>query len=106
MILHEFQGQRDTPLSLKFNIFRKLGTYKGELIMENIEIKTDVIQMDQLLKWAGIIESGGQMKFMIEDQVIKLNHVLVTEKRKKVFPGDILEINGVGTWKVVKVQGE
>ncbi|SEJ73102.1 ribosome-associated protein [Propionispira arboris] len=74
--------------------------------MENIEIKTDVIQMDQLLKWAGIIESGGQMKFMIEDQVIKLNQVLVTEKRKKVFPGDILEINGVGTWKVVKVQGE
>ncbi len=74
--------------------------------MEIIEIKTDVIQMDQLLKWAGIIESGGQMKFMIEDQVIKLNQVLVTEKRKKVFPGDILEINGVGTWKVVKVQGE
>ena len=56
--------------------------------MEIIEIKTDVIQMDQLLKWAGIIESGGQMKFMIEDQVIKLNQVLVTEKRKKVFPGD------------------
>jgi ribosome-associated protein len=74
--------------------------------MENIEIKTDVIQMDQLLKWAGIIESGGQMKFLIEDQVIKLNQVLVTEKRKKVFPGDILEINGVGTWKVVKVLGE
>ena len=74
--------------------------------MEIIEIKTDVIQMDQLLKWAGIIESGGQMKFLIEDQVIKLNQVLVTEKRKKVFPGDILEINGVGTWKVVKVQGE
>lgn len=87
--------------------FKILGTYReGELIMENIEIKTDVIQMDQLLKWAGIIESGGQMKFMIEDQVIKLNQVLVTEKRKKVFPGDILEINGVGTWKVVKVQGE
>jgi len=74
--------------------------------METIEIKTDVIQMDQLLKWAGIIESGGQMKFLIEDQVIKLNQVLVTEKRKKVFPGDILEINGVGTWKVVKVLGE
>ena len=74
--------------------------------METIEIKTDVIQMDQLLKWAGIIESGGQVKFLIEDQVIKLNQVLVTEKRKKVFPGDILEINGVGIWKVVKVQGE
>jgi len=94
-------------LSLKFNIFSILGTYReGAFIMENIEIKTDVIQMDQLLKWAGIIESGGQMKFMIEDQVIKLNQVLVTEKRKKVFPGDILEINGIGTWKVVKVQGE
>ena len=29
--------------------------------MEKISIHTESIQLDQLLKWAGIIESGGQV---------------------------------------------
>ena len=73
--------------------------------MEIIEIKTDVIQMDQLLKWASIIDSGGQIKFLLEDQLLKLTGSIVTEKRKKVHPGDIVEIVGQGSWQVKK-QGE
>lgn len=73
--------------------------------MEIIEIKTDVIQMDQLLKWASILDSGGQIKFLLEDKALKLNGNIVTEKRKKVYPGDIVEIVGQGSWQVKK-QGE
>jgi len=74
--------------------------------MQFIEINTDVIQLDQLLKWAGLIESGGQMKFLLEDQKIKLNGEQVTAKRKKIVPGDIVEIIGQGSWQVKKTQGE
>ncbi len=74
--------------------------------METIEINSDVIQLDQLLKWAGIVDSGGQVRFMLDDNIIKLNGVLLTERRKKVYPGDVVEIMGTGTWKVVKSQGE
>jgi len=74
--------------------------------METIEINSDVIQLDQLLKWAGIIDSGGQVRFMLDEKIIKLNDVFLTERRKKVYPGDVVEIVGTGTWKVVKSQGE
>ena len=74
--------------------------------METIEINSDVIQLDQLLKWAGVVDSGGQVRFMLDDNIIKLNGVLLSERRKKVYPGDVVEIVGTGTWKVVKSQGE
>ncbi len=73
--------------------------------MQTIEIKTETIQLDQLLKWAGIIESGGQVRLLIEDQRIKLNGVFETAKRRKIKSGDIIEIVGEGTWRVVR-QGE
>lgn len=74
--------------------------------METIEINSDVIQLDQLLKWAGIVDSGGQVRFMLDEKIIKLNDVFLTERRKKVYPGDVVEVVGTGTWKVVKSQGE
>lgn len=73
--------------------------------METIEINTETIQLDQLLKWAGIIESGGQVKLLLADELIKLNGASETAKRRKIKPGDIIEIVGEGTWKVVR-QGE
>ncbi len=73
--------------------------------METIEINTETIQLDQLLKWAGIIESGGQVKLLLADELIKLNGAIETAKRRKIKPGDIIEIVGEGTWKVVR-QGE
>ena len=73
--------------------------------METIEINTETIQLDQLLKWAGIIESGGQVKLLLADELIKLNGAIETAKRRKIKPGEIIEIVGEGTWKVVR-QGE
>lgn len=72
--------------------------------MEEIEINSPTINLDQLLKWAGIVETGGQVKLMIEDNMIKINGVSIFERRKKVKPGDVLEIEGVGTWTVTGAQ--
>ena len=49
--------------------------------------------MDKLLKFSGVADTGGQAFLMVEDGIIKLNGKLVTEKRKKVFPGDIVNID-------------
>lgn len=72
--------------------------------MEEIEINSPTINLDQLLKWAGIIETGGQVKPMIEDNMIKLNGIIIFERRKKIKPGDVLEIEGVGKWTVTSAQ--
>lgn len=60
---------------------------------EQISIITEFITMDKLLKFSGVADTGGQAFLMVEDGIIKLNGKLVTEKRKKVFPGDIVNID-------------
>jgi ribosome-associated protein len=69
--------------------------------MDIIEITTPVIQLDQLLKWAGIVESGGQVRLFVDDGLITLNGIKIHERRKKIHPDDIIEIKGIGTWKVM-----
>ena len=60
---------------------------------ENIAITTECITMDKLLKFSGVADTGGQAFLMVEDGIIKLNGKLITEKRKKVFPGDVVNID-------------
>ena len=69
--------------------------------MEEIEIHTSEINIDQLLKWAGIIDNGAQIKFLLEDKLIKLNGTTVTERRKKVHIGDVIAIEGIGCWRII-----
>lgn len=69
--------------------------------MEEIEIHTPEIKIDQLLKWAGIIDNGAQIKPLLEDKLITLNGTTVTERRKKVHAGDVIAIEGIGCWRIV-----
>ena len=59
---------------------------------ETVAIITEFITMDKLLKFSGVADTGGQAFLMVEDGIVKLNCKLVTEKRKKVFPGDVVNI--------------
>lgn len=52
-----------------------------------------MIQLNQLLKWIGVLETGGQIGFLLERRAILLNGVVVQEKRKKVYSGDVVTIN-------------
>ena len=60
---------------------------------ETIEITTATINMDKLLKFSGVADTGGQAFMMVEDGVVRLNGQLVTEKRKQVRPGDVVNID-------------
>ena len=60
---------------------------------ETIEIPTATITMDKLLKFSGVADTGGQAFMMVEDGVVRLNGQLVTEKRKQVRPGDVVNID-------------
>ena len=60
---------------------------------ETIEITTATITMDKLLKFSGVADTGGQAFMMVEDGVVRLNGQLVTEKRKQVRPGGVVNID-------------
>lgn len=61
---------------------------------ENVAITTEFITMDKLLKFSGVAETGGQAFLMVEDGIVKLNGHTVAEKRKKVFHGDVVNVDG------------
>lgn len=61
---------------------------------ETAEITTESIQLDQFIKWIGITETGGQARFLVDEGTILVNGVRVTERRKKLFPGDCVVIAG------------
>ncbi len=71
------------------------------IIIQEITIHTAHIQLDQLLKWEGIIDTGGQVRPMLEEGMISINGEIATERRKKISPGDLVELKGVGVWKVI-----
>jgi ribosome-associated protein len=63
--------------------------------MQKFEIKkAEFITLVQLLKIENKISSGGEISFFMEENEIHLNGISVFEKRKKIYPGDILDING------------
>lgn len=61
-------------------------------IME-IEINTEYIKLNQLLKLANILSNGSDYKIWILDNVVKLDDVEVTERGKKVYKGSTITIN-------------
>lgn len=70
--------------------------------MEKISINTEKIQLDQFLKWAGILESGGQVRPMLDEGLIFVNGVKETAKRKQLRPGDVVKIINIGEYEVVR----
>jgi ribosome-associated protein len=74
-------------------------------MMKKIAIQTDTIQLDQFLKWAGIVDTGGQTKDFLQNQTIYINGAVVKEKRKKLLPDDIVAIKGIGIWQITRQQG-
>ena len=61
---------------------------------ETAEITTASIQLDQFIKWLGITETGGQARFLVDEGNVSVNGAQVTERRKKLFPGDLVVIEG------------
>ena len=69
---------------------------------EKIAIDTDTIQLDQFLKWAGVTTTGGDIRILLENRQIKRNGETESAKRRRLVPGDVIEVEGVGSYEVVK----
>ena len=63
--------------------------------MEKIRINTDFIKLDALLKFAGLCETGGEAKELIQGGAVKVNGEVCTQRGKKIRPGDDVEAEGL-----------
>lgn len=69
----------------------------------DIAIHTNMIQLDQFLKLAGAVASGGEVKALLAEGMILRNDVPETARRRKLVPGDVITIDGSDTYRVVRV---
>ena len=59
-----------------------------------IKIKGDYIKLGQLVKILGICDSGGSVKFMIDEFNILVNGEHETRRGRKIYKGDKVVIKG------------
>lgn len=63
-----------------------------EIIKETIEISTEFIKLDSFLKFAGMLETGGQAKEVVQAGLVSVNGEVCTMRGKKIRPGDVVEV--------------
>lgn len=61
--------------------------------MEIIKIKDEYIKLGQLMKLAGLVESGVFAKMEIQDGLVKVNGEVEYQRGKKIHAGDVIEFN-------------
>ena len=61
---------------------------------QKIQIKTEYIKLEALLKFSGVTETGGEAKQIIQDGGVLVNGEVCTMRGKKLRPGDRAVIDG------------
>lgn len=72
--------------------------------MEKINITTEYIKLDSLLKLAALVGTGGEAKYVIAEGMVTVNGEVCTQRGKKLraddrveFAGNVLEITAEST---------
>ena len=61
---------------------------------EHVKIHTEFIKLQDLLKFAGAVETGGDAKLIIQEGRVAVNGETCTMRGKKMRPGDSAVIDG------------
>ena len=58
-------------------------------------IHTPCITLEALLKYSGLVESGGRAKELIKGGAVQVDGVVVTERGRKIRPGMTVSLQGM-----------
>ena len=73
--------------------------------MEDIAIRTEKIQLNQLLKLAGAVMTGGEVKEWLREELISVNGKVETAVRRQLSAGDVVTLkteDGEFSYRVVR----
>lgn len=70
--------------------------------MNEVIIHTEYIKLQQVLKLAGFLSQGSDVKVFLAEEKIKVNGVVATERGKKIRHGDVVSMEEMGEVKVVQ----
>lgn len=74
--------------------------------MTEVIIRTADIQLDQFLKLAGAVATGGEVKHLIEEGRLRVNDRVETARRRKLRIGDRVTLDDGVDGKVYQVAGK
>lgn len=60
--------------------------------MEEIFIETEFIKLDQLLKFAGIVQTGTDAKYFISEGLVLVDGEVETRRGRKIYDGMIVRV--------------
>jgi len=59
--------------------------------MREVEVTKEPVELYKILKFEGMVSSGGEAKSVIAEGQVSVNGKKETRKRNKIFSGDIIE---------------
>jgi len=69
--------------------------------MNIVEITKEPVELYKILKFEGLVASGGEAKMMVAEGHVLVNGEVETRKRRKIVSGDIIEFGD----EKIQVQG-
>ena len=66
-----------------------------------VQITTENIRLDAALKLSNAVSTGGQAKWIIQDNLVKVNGEICTSRGRKLFEGDNFQYERV-VYEIVK----
>ena len=62
--------------------------------MKTVKITTEFIKLQDLLKFASLVSTGGEAKIVIAEGEVCVNGEICTQRSKKIRPGDVVKYDG------------
>ncbi len=62
--------------------------------MRKVEITREPVELYKILKFEGLVATGGEAKLLVGDGQVTVNGEIETRRRKKIVDGDVIEFRG------------
>jgi ribosome-associated protein len=62
--------------------------------MRKVEITREPVELYKILKFEGLVTTGGEAKLLIGDGQVTVNGEIETRRRKKIVNDDVIEFRG------------
>ncbi|KQQ21718.1 RNA-binding protein [Rathayibacter sp. Leaf299] len=67
---------------------------KGRQQVEDVPLEGGSIRLGQFLKFAGILDTGGEVKEAVADGLVRVNGEVDRRRGRQLAVGDVVEIGG------------
>jgi len=64
-----------------------------------IRLTADFIKLDALIKLAGVTDSGGEAKHLVQAGRARVNGEVATQRGRKLHAGDVVQVDAEGARK-------